>query len=504
MIKLVKIKDNCYTTVIKNDNEKTVEPIAWITMGGKHVPIDKEGNLGGNPIGEKKYNPKSPNWSMRKSATTMLHSISKKSKDEISSHLSKYENGTKIRLTNPDRHKAMTVEKVADNKWKVFDDRGTDKQLTDNDVADNIKWQVDRGNMPFITKLPNDDLPNRTNSQNNALDESKISSDFSSCFQANSYVGDSGKIATVLNNLPVNVKFDIYDSKSNVAFSLEKLNDNNMSSASWKIKYKRPNGDVVEHNWNVSKVCRKLSLSCDNKSSIKITDNGTVISKVEKNKQRLAEVEAKNPKSIAGADRESPMTLSQADSGKINPNYNDKKYDDFSVNCQSCVACFEARLRGYDVEALPNVGGRNGDGSAYSRDALNGNCYSAWLDKDGKVCKPIKSNVKDVHTASQVIDFMNKCFDRDDNGEYLKGSRYTFAFTNKGCRVSAHIISLDVNDEGYLRLYDPQCNEFHIGKEVREYIKDYVRLTDTIEILRVDDKEMNHKVYNKIMKKKGN
>lgn len=35
---------------------------------------------------------------------------------------------------------------------------------------------------------------------------------------------------------------------------------------------------------------------------------------------------------------------------KVNPNYGKSGY---TKNCQRCVVCYEARMRGYDVVALP-------------------------------------------------------------------------------------------------------------------------------------------------------
>ena len=51
------------------------------------------------------------------------------------------------------------------------------------------------------------------------------------------------------------------------------------------------------------------------------------------------------------------------------------------------------------------------------------------------------------------------------------GERYTFQFTWKGNKTEGHIISLDRNDNGVLRLYDPQSGEvfLDIDKVIKEY-----------------------------------
>ena len=46
------------------------------------------------------------------------------------------------------------------------------------------------------------------------------------------------------------------------------------------------------------------------------------------------------------------------DLAKVNPNYATKERQ-WRENCQGCVSAYEARRRGYDVEALPNTDSKN-------------------------------------------------------------------------------------------------------------------------------------------------
>ncbi len=69
---------------------------------------------------------------------------------------------------------------------------------------------------------------------------------------------------------------------------------------------------------------------------------------------------------IAGAERGAPMNFEQADSGKVNPfikqTYNPftgKGLIGYKTNCQTCVAVYVARRKGYDVRALPNLDNKN-------------------------------------------------------------------------------------------------------------------------------------------------
>ena len=64
---------------------------------------------------------------------------------------------------------------------------------------------------------------------------------------------------------------------------------------------------------------------------------------------KIMEDENNAPK-IAGVKRGEPMSFEEAGVG-VNPHYN--KGGGYHRNCQVCVAVFEARMRGYNIEALP-------------------------------------------------------------------------------------------------------------------------------------------------------
>lgn len=70
-----------------------------------------------------------------------------------------------------------------------------------------------------------------------------------------------------------------------------------------------------------------------------------------------------NPTSIAGVERGDPMTRSQANNNRVNPNY--FKAPGYQTNCQSCVVAYEARLRGYDVQTKTNTRGSKLDELAH-------------------------------------------------------------------------------------------------------------------------------------------
>lgn len=61
----------------------------------------------------------------------------------------------------------------------------------------------------------------------------------------------------------------------------------------------------------------------------------------------------KEPGIPSGWTKGSPMTVQTAAAG-TNPNYT-QYIKEWTHNCQRCVSAFEARMRGYDVEALPRI-----------------------------------------------------------------------------------------------------------------------------------------------------
>ena len=195
------------------------------------------------------------------------------------------------------------------------------------------------------------------------------------------------------------------------------------------------------------------------------------------------------PKEIAGVKRGSPMTFDDANHGKPNPNY--MKSHGYRINCQSCVVTYEARLRGYDVQTLPNTKGS-------MLDKLSRQTNMAWIDPaTGKHPAYIFDDT--ITTASKFAEFLEKIIKLD--------KRYTLQFSWKGRSRSGHIISVDRMADGILRLYDPQNGKTYIKQEVLAYLKQ-LKYTMTLggmkvatppKILRIDDKQFNLDVVNYIM-----
>ena len=195
------------------------------------------------------------------------------------------------------------------------------------------------------------------------------------------------------------------------------------------------------------------------------------------------------PDEIAGVKRGKEMTREEANGGKPNPNF--KQGHGYKRNCQSCVVAYEARLRGYDVQALPNT-----EGSALEKLSRDPNL--AWIDPaTGKHPEYMYDDT--ATTAKKFLRFL-------ENNIKSK-QRYTLQFMWKGRRRAGHIVSLDRDTSGKLRIYDPQSGVTYTGSSVAKYLEriKYVmtvrghKIPARPEVLRVDDKLFNMDIVNKIL-----
>ncbi|MGN0999684.1 MAG: toxin glutamine deamidase domain-containing protein [Faecousia sp.] len=191
---------------------------------------------------------------------------------------------------------------------------------------------------------------------------------------------------------------------------------------------------------------------------------------------------------LAGVKRGEPMSREQANEGRVNPNYG--QGPGYSVNCQSCVVAFEARLRGYDVQTKPNS--KNPTAASLSRDTR-----LAWKDPaTGE--KPDYITNEKVTTAKRCKAWMEETIQ--------PGERYTFQHGWKGRKYTGHIISADKDSSGNLRLYDPQNGKTMQGADIDSYLS-RTKLSMTIlgtklpraKLIRVDNLEIDPSVASGIM-----
>lgn len=205
-------------------------------------------------------------------------------------------------------------------------------------------------------------------------------------------------------------------------------------------------------------------------------------------------------KKLAGVSRGKPMTHEEADTGRVNPNFS--KGAGYQINCQSCVVTYEARLRGYDVEVVPN------DKLHPMCGRLARNTRLSWIDKQtGKSpdfmydYKPTLSSKwhGDAPTPKRFKEILSRDIQED--------ARYHIGFGWKGSRTSGHIVTLGKKD-GNLFIYDPQSDRTYTGTAFDKYLT-RMKMQRTSygykyyqypEVLRVDDKEFNYDVVSQIVK----
>lgn len=160
-----------------------------------------------------------------------------------------------------------------------------------------------------------------------------------------------------------------------------------------------------------------------------------------------------DPGTIGGAKRGEPMEREKANSGNVNPDF--MKVKGSTINCQSCVVAFEARLRGYDVKAKPNFNNP-------SAKHLSHKTSDAWIDPATGKPPEMKRNPENIRTWKQTKKWLEE--------NVKEGERYTFQHAWKGKQQSGHIISVDRDKSGALRLYDPQTGRTYMGKDADAYL----------------------------------
>ena len=186
-----------------------------------------------------------------------------------------------------------------------------------------------------------------------------------------------------------------------------------------------------------------------------------------------------------------PMTMKQADDHKVNPLYS-KGYEGSTVNCQTSTFAYECRRQGYDVVALPRY---LDDGVEKLQKELSLDTRKCWITKDkGKTPEFLIKN------ANGTDDDLYKLLEKKIG---TNGERYTFEFEWNYASGSGHIINLDRDESGVLRLIDNQRGklEKHIWtgeKEIKAYLNSGIK---NISVTRVDDCIPNPKFFNKIVQK---
>lgn len=244
---------------------------------------------------------------------------------------------------------------------------------------------------------------------------------------------------------------------------------------------------------DLKKICTKKEKEIEeNKKKIDFSALNLVNkNSIEKNKKEDIIINEKMyPKKLAGVERSAQMNKEIANSGNVNPKF--KLSKGYRRNCQTCVVVYEARLRGYDVEALEFT--RN---SMSEKLALKTNL--AWKDsKTGK--NPEYIFDKNITNYKKYFEYLKNILQKDQ--------RYTMEFGVKGRRRVGHIVSIEKTENDKIHLYDPQTSRHYEEEEVLKYLTIVkfksssfgLKFNTPPRLLRVDNLEFDLDVVNQILK----
>lgn len=180
---------------------------------------------------------------------------------------------------------------------------------------------------------------------------------------------------------------------------------------------------------------------------------------------------------IAGAAKGNPMTFDEADNGNCNPGILQGAIG-YRHNCQTCVAVYVARRQGYDVRALPNLNNRNIADLSYRTNL-------AYVTKDGQ-----HPGYVGKFPGQKTMVYLNN--------NVKPGRIYALEYKYTG-KNSGHIITIEKDNNGQLRLYDPQTNT---KKVTAEGIVEYLRKTESLRLMDLTDVRLDEKFCDTIMKKR--
>ena len=135
----------------------------------------------------------------------------------------------------------------------------------------------------------------------------------------------------------------------------------------------------------------------------------------QKEYRKIVAKEYVTPEKIANVAKGPKMSQEKANGGSVNPKYSQR--GGYTINCQSCVVCYEARLRGYDVSTKPNTRGSK-------LDKLSRQTYAAWLDPEtGEYPKTILPETP-VRNYKQYYEFLKKSTREKDKARIPLIERY--------------------------------------------------------------------------------
>lgn len=179
---------------------------------------------------------------------------------------------------------------------------------------------------------------------------------------------------------------------------------------------------------------------------------------------------------ISGARKEKPMNFEEADSGNCNPYFN--KGIGYGHNCQTCVAVYVARRKGYDVRALPNLNNKN----IYQ---LSMDTSLAYIDESGKHPPHIKKP-----KGERLLTFLDR--------HVKEGDIFSLEYGNSRWSNSGHIVVVE-KKQGNIQIYDPQTNNiYNSPQKISTFMHNTVRHT----VMNLTECSLNEAFCDSIMKKR--
>ena len=210
----------------------------------------------------------------------------------------------------------------------------------------------------------------------------------------------------------------------------------------------------------------------------------------QKEYRKIVAKEYVTPEKIANVAQGPKMSQEKANGGSVNPKYSER--GGYTINCQSCVVCYEARLRGYNVSTKPNTRGSK-------LDKLSRQTYAAWLDPEtGEYPKTILPE-KPVRNYKQYYEFLKE--------KLKEGERYNIGFMWKGRSRSGHIVTM-YREKGDIILYDPQTGKKYKNEQMAdEYLSRMkvagstygISISSVPQLYRVDNMAFNPEYVDDIM-----
>ena len=189
-----------------------------------------------------------------------------------------------------------------------------------------------------------------------------------------------------------------------------------------------------------------------------------------------------SPTSLSGASKGAEMPVEDADKNNANPGYLTHE-DGCYTNCQTCILAYEARRRGYDVEATLRTAGS-------FNSALARQYRSIFFDPKTGLA-PIRNDMG--KSADEGYKYLTQ--------KLKEGERYVISLT--WAEVGGnHVENVELRD-GNPCIIDAQSGKVYQGDSLKEHLTQMSwDRGDEPQIMRVDNVGLNKDICEKVLKSK--